>query len=58
MEELTAAWGKFGLSEAEKVIIYDESDGVTEGQQEKFFLVGSVWTIRPYSNHTLLNMMK
>lgn len=58
VEEFTTAWGKFGLTDAEQVVIYDEFDSGEGDHQKKFYLVGSLQTIQPFSNHAMLRLMK
>lgn len=55
--ELTKTWSKFGLNYVEKVVIWDAQKDPPLDDQEKFFLVGSLWTNQPFSHsvHSLIS---
>lgn len=59
MEELVLVWSKFGLTDAEKTMIYiDEEVETPKDERNKYYLVGSLWSIRPFSNNASINTMK
>lgn len=52
------AWSKFGLTNEEKTMVYVEEEIDDLDDRTKFFLIGSLWYIRPFNNTAMINMMK
>lgn len=57
MEELESSWNKLALTENEQETVeIDEEE--TEEDPNRFCLIGSLWSIRPFNHRAMLETMK
>lgn len=50
MDELEYSWKRLALTEQEQDVVEIDGDEGNEGESGKYFLVGSLWSTRPFNN--------
>lgn len=57
MEELEDSWEKMAFTEGEQEVIDIGDDLETGDEQNKYLLVGSMWSARPFNHQAMMGMM-
>lgn len=58
MEELEDSWKRLALIEQEQEVVEIDVDDAQIDGEDKYVLVGSLWTDRPFNNQAMIGLMK
>lgn len=58
MNELEETWRKLALTEQEQDVVEIEPEDTNLEEEDKFFLVGTLWSNRTFNNQALISLMK